>query len=812
MAYLDEDEDLDALDDGTIGGMMRRSELRERARERARMEAPSAMAEREEWNPAANGEALLRGDEEEARARAARDEARAPARAEAARIMEEYDRAHAAPSPPEPADAAPSAEADPLDGMDLSALDNLEENARGAATDPLGVDIALDEPDADEGGAEPDNDADDLGTLGAAMDHNPAAPSRERVPEPPSLSTMTPEEADASYAARLAERGDRWAPLSGLNVGELMPEPVAFGDVPLGHPEPDTDEAGGPSDGDADDLDVSSIAEAPAPAEGVRITPVAGADPDEVDEIDPADRWSDDADAGTEFMPTDPTPASMEIARDAAATMDEGDDEPLDVAALDEEPEKAPTPGRDPSGALPMDVGLPSEADHAWGVARDVIATPFRLLGAGLAGALGRPRPEHVMHGPAAAEARAAGLRERSATKTATATAAREAAAESDRYALDRASRERIAGARLDFDRDREARVADRDRLRTDLMARRATSAEADAQSRIADRASRADARDRSSDPDSDVSSRARERLPAMLAGIRDPGLAEAVGPLLLGPDAPAWSADDVEAFEGYSTAAWRAWLSRASAAGGGGGGIDREAYQAELERLGVPRSQTDLMSATQLRDALDEMTGSGAPDATPAGDYLVPGVPMSMVTDSEMSGASRERVRRSYEIYRRGMEAMNYLEDFHRRYGVEGVVRPEYRAEAEAALSQLMSMVADVRDIGVIQIGEMPSVLQTLPDPTSVTGVTLDRFFGSLRGWRSTLDSAAEAAIAVRTNNNPEAIRGAMEWVRGGGGGAARSRGTIIRDPETGEEMDGAGLSDEELAAFEAEGFEVER
>lgn len=774
MAYLDDEdeEELERLagdrdEAGTIGEAMARSRAREELSERDRMDAPST-PEPEEPAPAPY-------------------------------------------TPPEPPDVS-----DEMEGLDLSALDSLEENARGAATnttpeapppdDPEAA-AAFDawneaemeghaEPDADEAGGAPDADADDLGTLGTAMDYNPAEAGR--MTDADLLARA--DEADASLARRNEENAGRWTPTAGRGVDELMPEEVAF----AGPPPSRDDETWGM----ATDADPTLPAAGPPPIE------------------QPFDRGagSDDMDMGEwSRTPGDPEPATaMSLGDfpdagtpDTAPAMSMGDfpDDLLDTAESDVEERSAELPASS-SKSTPYDRPMPVD-DFTGADWSDAIRRPLHAIGAGLLAGSGRGSASPFRSERDALQAR---IDARNAAKgTATRAFEDREARSADREA-DRASREGIATMREERMATSDAARAEREAERLRLLERGATTRELEAESRIADRSSRIADREEGSDPRSDVSTRARSRLPAMVAGL-PPELAETIRPELesMGEDL---SADDVAALERMPATAWRAWLTRrrglsggAPGAGGGASGGTTGTLAEALRARGdnITDEEAVALGTTGLRRRLTNVlavTGEGEIIDGVYGDRELIGAPGSV---------ERRELRATVIRARRASEALADLAAVREEWGAAGVLPETAEADAAASIRTLMAYSTALGETGIISPGEVESIRRELPNPATLRGMAPGAFARRLESWRQSVVGSVEDDLEAR-GVSADSMDRALGWISsgsfdGGGGGergAAETTGgggtVALRDPETGAIYD---IPEAEVAEYEGMGLE---
>lgn len=748
--------------------------------------------------------AYLDDEDEEELERLAADEstdtnAEAIARSEARERLAERERMEA-PSTPEPEPEAPApytpspervatineAE-DAMEGLDLSALDSLgsaapPDDPEAAAAFDAWNEAEMEghaEPDADEAGGAPDADADDLGTLGTAMDYNPAEAGR--MTDADLLARA--DEADASRARRNEENAGRWTPTAGRGVDELMPEEVAF----AGPPPSRDDETWGM----ATDADPTLPAAGPPPIE------------------QPFDRGagSDDMDMGEWSR----TPGDEEPAPITAIPDDILDDTGEEGAAGLADPRMPPAMSS--SKSTPMDRPL-EEPDFTGADWSDAIRRPLHGIGAGLLAASGRGGGSPFRSERDALQARIDARN--TANGTATHAFEDRAARSADREA-DRASRERIASMREERMATSDAARAEREAERLRLLERGATTRELEAESRIADRSSRIADREEGSDPRSDVSTRARSRLPAMVAGL-PPELAETIRPELesMGEDL---SADDVAALERMPATAWRAWLTRrrglsggAPGAGGGSSGGTTGTLAEALRARGdnITDEEAVALGTTGLRRRLTNVlavTGEGEIIDGVYGDRELIGAPGSV---------ERRTLRATVIRARRASEALADLATIHEEWGAAGVLPETAEADAAASIRTLMAYSTALGETGIISPGEVESIRRELPNPATLRGMAPGAFARRLESWRQSVVGSVEDDLEAR-GVSADSMDRALGWIAsgsfdGGGGerGAAETTGgggtVALRDPETGAIYD---VPEAEVAEYEGMGLE---
>lgn len=764
MAYLDEDdEDLRELaeaddDADTLGEAMERSRAREELESRERMEAPST---------------------------------------------------------PEPAER-PDVSAE-MGELDLSALDDLGENAAGSATglpprtrlDPVTIEAGA-EPDfaayeaanpappddpetmaafeeSDPAEMEPDGDADDLGTIGAAMDHDP---------------TATTASLDEPYPEDAPEANELLMPMSNpANAAVFESVNEGIRDAPAADDLMEMPEEGSVDDLSDEDFTGSEVLPAEIGEPAREMLGVTGPRPGvDTDLINPFD---EDRNPGTDDMDMrewQDTPSDEEPTEGAAGLASPFGPED-EFGDLDE-----PAIAKVPSGTTGPPAPDFTGADWSDGIRR-ALRGAFGAIGAAGGGRSSTPfRSERAaMEERLAARDTAKGT----ATRAHETTAARSA----DR-AADRESREGIASDREDRMSADSAARSERDRLRLSLAERTQDTREAEAGSRMADRASRVTEREEGSDPLSDTSRRARSLLPAMIDGL-PPELADTIRPDIeaLGEDL---SADDVEALRGMPATSWRAWLTRRRGLGGGspgggtgaaGGTVGTLAEALRARGDDISDEEASALGTTGLRRRLGTVlasTGEGEIIDGVYGDRELIGAPNS-VERRELRG----RVIRA----RRASSALETMGSIADRWGAAGALPETAEAEMAPALRVLMSYSTHLGETGIISPGEVAQLQSELPNPSSLREMGLGGFERRLEAWRDEVRGYVEDDLEARGVSSDSMDR-AMGWIASGsfgddaGGGEAPSGGASVRDPETGDVYDG--LTPEEVAEARAEGWEV--
>lgn len=466
---------------------------------------------------------------------------------------------------------------------------------------------------------------------------------------------------------------------------------------------------------------------------------------------------------------------------DVEAAMGIDDDETAEMGGMELASPAAPG-AKVPSGGDPsmrLDAGLPSEDDIAGAVPGDILRQIFGRIGRAAGGAIGH-RPSGPIENDAdrLSTERREGIRSRLDAKGETAAADRRSAAES-------ASAERLASIRnepTDLERSREARLAADAERASSLTSRRLDLTErgiAGEESEAARTAEESAARRDPASPQSDAARRRlRAQLDALASSPRTRPIADALGSGL-----DTMSADDVERIERGSML--RPLMGRGGGVGGGGGGggnPTRDAAIAELVAEGMSRRAA---GAEVDRGIAASRASSRRATAAPEAGEIIPGVRARPGIDLE--GGEARAIRQRVGTYVDGYRALGEIEDLVSRYGAaRSTLDPEVQAEIEPSMLTLISMVAAIQNSGSLNGGERPIITETLPDP-SVSGMTLGRFAGALRGWRRRIEGATSSAIGV-VAPGAESREAALHFLRTGeampgtDGPPATDRGPTVR------------------------------
>ena len=453
---------------------------------------------------------------------------------------------------------------------------------------------------------------------------------------------------------------------------------------------------------------------------------------------------------------------------------DESAEEPggMELAA----PSKTPDAG-DPS--MRLDAGLPTDAEIGGATALDALRFPLHALGAGFSAAAGRSSsPFRSIAGPMR-EARSEGIEGRLEAKGENSMATRRAAEES-------AAAERLATIRrepTDLDREREANRAAEASRSAELRARGLDITERGLTDRAAAGEAERSAESAMRDPASGESERARARLSAELDAMASSPRLRAVADAVRG-SLDTMSAEDVQRLE--SSQLLRPFLGRGVGGGGsGGGGGSRDALVQQYMSAGMSeedaRARVAALGATGARAELRTMATEerrGTEDAS-GGEEILPGVRAGIDLGTGEGRALRTRAN----TYRDGYRALGEVEALLNRYGAETIINPEIQAELQPAMVTLLAMVAQIQNTGVINPTERPLIEATLPDPSSLTGMSLGRVSGALRGWRRRLDGAASSLMET-AGVDEEGLNAGLAWLHSGLRAPGSRRGASSSGP----------------------------
>lgn len=228
--------------------------------------------------------------------------------------------------------------------------------------------------------------------------------------------------------------------------------------------------------------------------------------------------------------------------------------------------------------------------------------------------------------------------------------------------------------------------------------------------------------------------------------------------------------------------------------------GASEEEAVAAVAALGAQRAASALTT-----DALSR--GRAAERAHTEREEILPGVYAGIDLSPGEGRAARDRLM----TYRDGYRALTDIEQTIRRHGPSTIASPAILAEIEPSLVSLRAMVAQIQGTGIINPGERPLIDATLPDPSSLSGWTLGRIQGAMRGWRSRLEGATDSLLSsrgVEEDGRAEALR----YMRTGRSSRRGSSGAPAADTVRVRHPDGrtGTIPRAQLERAQAAGFEV--
>lgn len=233
-------------------------------------------------------------------------------------------------------------------------------------------------------------------------------------------------------------------------------------------------------------------------------------------------------------------------------------------------------------------------------------------------------------------------------------------------------------------------------------------------------------------------------------------------------------------------TARIQAFRERGTAGASGGGSGQAAATRAALIRAYRERTGVSEEEAAAAVSALGSQRAAGAltTDALARGraeaaseedeEEILPGVVPGIALSPGEGRAIRDRM----VTYRDGYRALSAIEDVIAQRGPGTMASPEALAEIEPNLVTLRAMVAQIQGTGIINPGERPLIDATLPDPGSLSGWTLGRIAGAMRGWRSRLDTATRSIFESRGVDGEGLERARRFLTSGSTGSPRRARG----------------------------------
>lgn len=288
-------------------------------------------------------------------------------------------------------------------------------------------------------------------------------------------------------------------------------------------------------------------------------------------------------------------------------------------------------------------------------------------------------------------------------------------------------------------------------------------------------------------DPASDVSRLERERVRAQLALLPE----------------PLRAAIPEERLEQLSGVQLRALASRipvpgvrttgAGPRGGGTGGggpaiaqlgqsveaLAREAgmSDAEIAAFGSNRRDLERLRQAALGRIGERRRVEARRGADAEGVEIIPGVRSTL----DLGTTEVRSLRQGLSEGAGHMAAIRQIDEIARRYGSSAVIDPRIEAELVAPTQQMMAMVATLRNTGVINPGEAPTIEAAIPNPRGFRQQSFGNYQRRVESFRRLLLDRASANLAA-AGVDEAGIQRALGFLRSGRvapGGGAPSRQT---------------------------------
>lgn len=403
-----------------------------------------------------------------------------------------------------------------------------------------------------------------------------------------------------------------------------------------------------------------------------------------------------------------------------------------------------------------------NERDYTGVDVADAIARPFRAIARGLAYASGRQPGQMASWGDQARardrQADADALRAQQAQDQLAGNAAnRELAAR--RVAATEENARTLAGSReanaaLQAQReDRQSAIAAR---ALDLRAQGMEATEALTQARLEDIRDRMTARQEARDPESAASQRAQERFGRHVDYIGQ------VSGRDLDISAEGMSVDDVRAME--QGLGLPRHVREPRGRGGGSGPLGRPEWftgsDAEWGALGATGRRSAILRHSQRSGSEED----GNPEV-----ILGSGIRFGGSVDAPTIRSVRDGLAEA-----RGQSAaLGTIDRIARERGARALVDPRIEADLVAATQAMMAMVATMRNTGVINPGEAPTIEAAIPNPRDLRQQTLGEVQRRVNAFRTLLEQRVNARLGVLGVTDADQRR-VTQWLRSGslGGG----------------------------------------
>lgn len=269
--------------------------------------------------------------------------------------------------------------------------------------------------------------------------------------------------------------------------------------------------------------------------------------------------------------------------------------------------------------------------------------------------------------------------------------------------------------------------------------------------------------------PQSDLSRIARASLHSALASYPDAARQRFVRNL----EAQNLDLDQLSARAVYEAMpeigkGFRDLLARQQGRRGGGGGLpvgsggvmrsqwgtDADpVYNAMVEQGIDPRvARASAMDPRERREALGSLRSHGLQNDgsgnDSAADEIVPGVRPTL---GSVGSVEAREMRDGIAEARAHAAALGTIDDAARRYGAQSVIDPRIEAELVAPIQAMMAMVSALRNTGVINPQEAPTIEAAIPNPQNLRQMTLGEVQTRVRSFRTLLEQQVSSRLATR-------------------------------------------------------------
>jgi hypothetical protein len=172
--------------------------------------------------------------------------------------------------------------------------------------------------------------------------------------------------------------------------------------------------------------------------------------------------------------------------------------------------------------------------------------------------------------------------------------------------------------------------------------------------------------------------------------------------------------------------------------------GSDRRGQQALLREV-EDREQETRRDAS--RTQRDEQRAAREAQEEAAGVEIIPGVRATL----DVGDVEARTMRAGLAEASGHSAAIGTIEDIASRYGPQAAIDPRVEGELVAATQSMMSMVAALRNSGVINPQEAPEIRAAIPNPTNLRQMTLGEVRTRSRAFRNLLEQRVRRNLVAR-------------------------------------------------------------